>query len=510
MVVSIDKKTTVRLFEKVRKRFSIIKDELRSELHSEKVGTKREKIEEDLRGLESLDMAVVLSLGDERKELETFRKIGIDFAPIRQRIAKEDLEKAFKAEGGNLRLCFVCSMWLTGFDVKDMSCLYLDRPLKGHTLAQTIARVNRVYQEKKNGLVVDYIGIFGHLRQALAVYAANGMRNAENIVQDKVKLIAELRTAIRKAESLLGEVRIQLEPFLTETDGSVLLTLSDDAVNTLKDPKNGVQTDFFALASGIVKLYDSILPDVRAAEFSRTANVLRFLSESLRNQIREEIDISEVVSGLESILDASVKAEKFEITERFSVKDLSKIDFDALGKLFRKTKHKHTEIERIRTGLETKIEEMIRKNPTRKPLAEKLEALMTAYNAGTKSADEAFEDLVEIAKLLKEEESRAIRENLTEEELALFDILRKENITPAEEAKVKAVAKDLLETLKREKLVMDWRKKEQARSEVRLLLEDRLWTGLPKSYYDENLYEPKVNESYRFIYENYPGGRVGT
>lgn len=243
-------------------------------------------------------------------------------------------------------------------------------------------------------------------------------------------------------------------------------------------------------------------------EFSKVVGVLRFLSESLRNQIREEIDISEVISGLESILDASVKAEKFEITERFSVKDLSKIDFDALGKFFQKTKHKHTEIERIRTGLEAKIEEMVRKNPTRKPLAEKLEVLMNAYNAGTKSADEAFEDLVEIAKLLKDEESRAIRENLTEEELALFDILRKENITPAEEAKIKAMAKELLETLKREKLVMDWRKKEQARSEVRMFLEDRLWTGLPKSYYDENLYEPKVNESYQFVYENYPGGAV--
>lgn len=206
MVVSIDKKTTVRLFEKVRRQFQVIRDMLKRELLSETVATKREKIEEDLKGLENLDMAVVLSLGDERKELETFREMGIDFAPIRGRIAKEDLETAFKAEGGNLRLCFVCSMWLTGFDVPDLATLYLDKPLKGHTLAQTIARVNRVYKEKQNGLIVDYIGIFAHLRQALAIYAANGMRNAENIVQDKAKLIAELRTGIRKAESLLGEV----------------------------------------------------------------------------------------------------------------------------------------------------------------------------------------------------------------------------------------------------------------------------------------------------------------
>ena len=84
-----------------------------------------------------------------------------------------ELDKEFKDSGNPLRVVFVCAMWLTGFDVKCLSCLYLDKPLKAHTLMQTIARANRVAEGKSNGLIIDYIGIVKALRKALADYTAN-------------------------------------------------------------------------------------------------------------------------------------------------------------------------------------------------------------------------------------------------------------------------------------------------------------------------------------------------
>ena len=100
------------------------------------------------------------------------REAGLDITPHRQRMLTEDLDERFKDPDDPFRLVFVCAMWMTGFDVPSCSTIYLDRPMRNHTLMQTIARANRVFPDKENGLIVDYVGVFRHLEAALAIYAA--------------------------------------------------------------------------------------------------------------------------------------------------------------------------------------------------------------------------------------------------------------------------------------------------------------------------------------------------
>ena len=111
---------------------------------------------------------------------------------------KRELDKEFKDSDSNFRVVFVCAMWLTGFDVKSLSCLYLDKPLKAHTLMQTIARANRVAAGKSNGLIIDYIGIVGALKKALNDYTANkNGRNAIDPTVNKEELIGQIIKIIR-------------------------------------------------------------------------------------------------------------------------------------------------------------------------------------------------------------------------------------------------------------------------------------------------------------------------
>src|SRR5437879_1326890 len=117
---------------------------------------------------------------------------GLDITPHRRRMVTEDLETKFKEPGDPFRIVFVCAMWMTGFDVPSCSTIYLDKPMRNHTLMQTIARANRVFGDKTNGLIVDYVGVFRNLQRALAIYgsgAAGAATPGEMPVMPKTELI---------------------------------------------------------------------------------------------------------------------------------------------------------------------------------------------------------------------------------------------------------------------------------------------------------------------------------
>src|SRR5207244_8982209 len=116
------------------------------------------------------DMAVVVS--QSQNEVADMKAKGLDIARHRKRIVQEDLDTRFKDPNDPFRLVFVCAMWMTGFDVPSCSTIYLDKPMRNHTLMQTIARANRVFREKTNGLIVDYAGVFRNLERALAIYGS--------------------------------------------------------------------------------------------------------------------------------------------------------------------------------------------------------------------------------------------------------------------------------------------------------------------------------------------------
>ena len=184
--------------------------------------------------------------------------------------------------------------------------------------------------------------------------------------------------------------------------------------------------------------------------------------------------------------------------------DLSKIDFEALRKRFKEAKHKNTELEVLKAAIRAQLEKLIRLNRTRADFAAKFEELIESYNTGSANIEELFAALVKFTRGLNEEQERHLRENLSEEELVIFDILTRPapELSAAERAEVKKVARDLLDRLK-QLLVLNWRQKSTARSQLKLAIEDVLDTGLPRAY-DKPMYTQKCSALFEHIYETYP------
>src|SRR6202140_2120196 len=206
MVISIDKATTVRMYDKVQKHWKAAVERLQRELNAADPVDKPE-LEKRLQFFQETDMAVVVS--QSQNEIEEFKKKGLDIAIHRKRMVKEnpDLETKFKNSDDPLRIVFVCAMWITGFDVPSCSTIYLDKPMKNHTLMKTTARATGVWREKQNGLIVDYVGVFRNLQKALAIYGAS-QADSDTPIHDKSELVRLLREAISTTTAFCLERKV--------------------------------------------------------------------------------------------------------------------------------------------------------------------------------------------------------------------------------------------------------------------------------------------------------------
>ena len=174
MVVSVDKYTAVNMYNKVQHYWAEEKKAIMAERNAAKTKEERDKFSTILDYMNNVEMAVVIS--KEEGETEKFAAKGLDITMHRAKMEDitadgKDIEDRYKDPHDKLHLVFVCAMWLTGFDVKNLSTLYLDKPMKSHTLMQAIARANRVYPGKPCGIIVDYVNVFMHMKRALADYA---------------------------------------------------------------------------------------------------------------------------------------------------------------------------------------------------------------------------------------------------------------------------------------------------------------------------------------------------
>ncbi|RQW87839.1 MAG: type I restriction endonuclease subunit R [Geobacter sp.] len=507
MFIAIDKLTAVRMYEKVRANWQREIEHIRDDL-AVATGTTREGLEEKLAYLELADMAVVVS--QSQNELELFREKGIDFKPHRLRMVKEDLEKKFKDPDDPFCLVFVCAMWITGFDVPSCNTIYLDKPMKNHTLMQTIARANRVFRDKVNGLIVDYVGVFRNLQRALAIYGSGfggGTREGECPVQAKVFLVTRLREKIGETEEFCARLGVPLNG-IQAVVGFELVRLLDDAVEAILVSEESKRT-YLALAGMVERLFKAILPDPIAVEFAPKRKLIAVIAEKIRS-LDPEVDISGIMAEVEALLDESVAAEAYVIRDAHKPiwerqHDLSKIDFEALRKKF-ESGRKRTEIERLKAALERKVREMVTLNRTRMDFLERFQRLIDEYNNGAHNVEAMFEELLRFANSLNEEERRHMAESLSEEELAIFDVLTKPELelSDKERDEVKKGARWLLSRLKDEKLVLDWRRKEQTRAAVRQLIDIALDEFLPRVY-NKALFEQKCERVYQHVYDSYAG-----
>jgi type I restriction enzyme R subunit len=512
MVVSIDKATALKMHAKVLKYWMAEKERVQGEI-AKLDALKRNRTDEELTTLAELkarldvltttDMAVIVSA--EQNEIAKMAAKGIDIVPHRKRMNDEALDEKFKDPADPLSIAFVCAMWLTGFDAPSCSTIYLDKPMRNHSLMQTIARANRVFPGKQSGLIVDYANVFASLEKALAIYGAG--KGGKTPVRDKKELVEHLRTALREAAEFCAKQGVSL-PAIHEVTGMEKLHLLSEAVNALISPDE-LRKQFLAHEKLVRALYQAVKPDKAAIEFAPMCSLLATLAETIKTQTGESEtpDITPIMGKLNDLLDESIGAEGFTIAEghagaRHGVIDLSKINFEALAKKFKESKQKNLDIEKLKAAIRATLDKIVHMHRAlRTDYQQKFEELISSYNAGSRNIDELFEELLKLSRELSEEQTRHVRENMLPDELVIFDILTRPapDLSEAEREEVKKVARQLLMKVQG-LLALDWQKRAGPRAQVKGAISDALDDGLPRAY-DKPLYEAKVEAVFEHFYE---------
>ena len=513
MVVSLDKFTAVRMYDKVQYHWKEEIKRLHGLIKQSANDIEKARFKKIIEYMKSVEMAVVIS--DPKADQERFEKAGLDIKPHIKRLDQldpqgHDIEYNFKDPEHPLQLVFVCAMWLTGFDAPTVSTLYLDKPMKDHTLMQTIARANRVASyrikgyngeliEKKNGEIVDYYNVFRNMKKALRDYAQGsdieGGEGEQAPVKEKSELFVLLDAAIAETVSFCKERDIDLESILQGQDTFKNIAQFEQYADKLLS-QDEWRKSFYVYDNTVSGLYEACKPEI----FEQAPRPLIAVIQYLRGVIDmhvEQADIDGVCQKISELLDESVvvdNAEKFavkehqaeyQIVQQGKAWDLSKLNFDKLKEEFKEAKYKNIEIAEMRAFIDHKLRQMMEQNHTRVDFAQKLQEIIDQYNAGGSSTENYFEDLMNFVKGMKEEDERHVREGLTEDELELYDTLRKDKLTKDEEKKVKLAAKHLITRLLDEHakvLVQDWWKDNQTQRKVKAAVEEVLDHDLPDSY----------------------------
>ncbi|TMX06636.1 DUF3387 domain-containing protein, partial [Aeromonas salmonicida subsp. achromogenes] len=396
-------------------------------------------------------------------------------------------------------------------DAPSVSTLYLDKPLKSHTLVQTIARANRVYSGKAAGQIVDYINIFSALQQALWLYGggvAEGAApyNVDSPAKDKSELVAALGIAVNELIVFLGSIDIDLTQIVSASaDGFAKLSLLDNASEILLEPKN--KEEFTSYLRQINRIFKAIMPDDGANQYVPYRIAINIIYSQMRLKSGLSVDDEDVLdvvrNQVNDLLDESISTIKIQSNLPEPV-NIANIDFDALATMVAKVeKPKQSDAEKLKNLIERKLQPMMLKNKTRQDLQQKFQELIEAYNLGAYTAEEFFNRLKEFITELAHEDKRTVREGLTEEELAVYDLMAQAApLTDKERNQVKEIAKVLTEKMQ-EMLVIDWRKKQRTKARVKNMIEEVL-DNLPESY-DDELWPKTCSEVYMHIFEKYPG-----
>lgn len=507
MVISVDKFTAVKMYDKVQYHWKEEIKRLNKEISREPNDEKRQALKKIVDYMRSVDMAVVVS--EEAGEAEKFAKEGLNIKLHRDRMNAvddncDDIEDQFKSAGNNLALVFVCSMWLTGFDVPLVSTIYLDKPMKGHTLMQAIARANRVAPGKTSGIIVDYLNIFKYMKSALGEYAVSD--NEDMPVKDVENLISLIDKTLQETDDFCKSIGIRLKQVTDSVDTYAKLELFDKFANIIlgnDDNKN----QFKVFSNLAENLYEASKPEIFATDWNNPLlKAILYLRGIIDGSIRDE-KVERARVKIAALLDQSIEANVLKdsageyVIVKSKVIDLSKLDIDKIREQFRKTPYKNIEINDLRIFIEDRLQAMLNKNVTRSKFSEMYINIMNHYNAGGSENEDFYEELLKFVEKMKEEEERHIRENLTEEELELFDLLKKDKLTKSEEEQVKLSAKKLYKTLVEKKsnlLIVDWYKDEQPKLRVQAVIQDVLDDTLPKSY-DRVIFKHKLDVIYNHI-----------
>ena len=517
MLVCIDKVTCVRMYNLIQRYWAERQETLGGEVLNLNDGQEEIYRRRQIRWMDQTRMAVVVSEG--QGEVDKFRKWKLDITPHRK-LMKEgfalqdgrriDLDEAFKKEEHPFRIAIVCAMWLTGFDVPSLATLYLDKPLKAHTLMQAIARANRVNAGKNNGLIVDYCGILKNLRKALAIFAGTaepGGRGEAEPARPAEELLEDLDEAIALVRAFLAERGFRLEDIKEKTGfaRNAAIVAAKEGVNENDETRKRYEI----MAREVFKKFKACLTLAGVNAFRHAYDAINITYKSLQSD-REAADITDIIRALHGVVDEVIATAPTRTAGEPPPYDISKIDFERLRKEFERSTAKRSTVQTLKQVIETRLSRLLTRNPLRTDFQRHYDEIVEAYNREKDrvTIENTFAALLKFVQALDDEESRAMREGLDEESLALFDLLLKPGLGQREIERIKKVAAQLLDTLKAEKLRIDnWREKEATRDAVQVTIENFLWddnTGLPAPAYSEEDVKTKSRDVYRHVHRVYP------
>jgi type I restriction enzyme R subunit len=520
MFVCIDKLTCVRMHKLIGQYWDQKTEEIK-ESWKMAGGEEKGQLSNQIAWMEETKMAVIVS--EEQGEVEKFRKWGFDITLHRRPIkngfelsdgTRIDVDSAFKKGEHPFRIAIVCAMWLTGFDVPSLANLYLDKPLKAHTLMQAIARANRVNGDKNNGLIIDYCGILKNLRKALATFTGTGDTGRTgglgpdelDPTRNKEELLEDLKETIELVEIYLKDRKASLDS-ITNASGferNKAIILAKEAVNENDETRK----KFEVMCREAFIKFKACLTIPGVNDYRDQYSAINIIFKSLQKD-RDQADISDIIKQLHEVIDEAINVMPDRVKEPNQSYDISKINFDRLRREFEYTKTKNTTVQSLKSVIEKKLQRLIQRNPLRTDFQEHYETIIDEYNKekDRQSIEATFEVLLKFVEGLDEEENRAVREGLDEETLAIFDLLLKPNLKPKETQKIKAVATELLTTIKvKLKDIYRFQDRETARDDVKVLIRDFLWddsTGLPEDYSEKEVYK-KAEDVFYHVYRAYP------
>lgn len=533
MFVCIDKITCARMLQRIRPRWATAVEKLQARMadrEAELAGATeafaRARLGLELEGLRSqvewmATTRIELVISEAQNEVRDFKKWGFDIIPHRKLMKTGfelpdgqtmPLEKAFKDPKHPFRVAVVCAMWLTGFDVECLSTLYIDKPMKAHTLMQAIARANRVFPGKDCGVIVDYNGVLKSLRHALALYAQGEDEGDEpevgGVVTPIEDLVDALVEAIEAAEQHLKDARFDVAR-LNGATGFDRIKALRDAVDALYS-SDETRRKYEILARMVFSRFIALVTEPSAKPFAERHDNLEAIYKKLEEK-RDHADVTEVLKELHRIVNEAIRAMMPGDDQAVGLTvDLSRIDFVQLRDEFaRKVQRKNTAVQDIREVVEKKLATMLATNPTRMDFYKKYTEIIADYNREKDRAtvEDTFARLVELAASLDVEQRRAAEEGLTDDELALFDLLFKKDISKKDRDMLKDASRDLLGRLNELlEAIEDWSQKEHTRADVKVCIVDTLYKTLPRPPFTEADTYAVADKVYEYVWRRAAGG----
>ena len=511
MFIALDKLTAVKMYDLITLHWKNYADKLEAEISKGKYGD-QEFLEKgrELQWIKETEICVVIS--SEQNEIHKFRSWDLEIEPHREKMNTQDLETRFKDEDDNFRFVIVCAMWITGFDVPSLSTLYLDKPLKSHTLMQAIARANRISEGKNNGLIVDYIETYTALLDALAIYGSGTDggedKQPEPPVKPKEELIRQLEEALNSTETfLIDEVNFDIQQLIVAS-GLHKLAAMEKGVNAVYT-NDETKRKFQILAREVFKKFKALQPDKVLYQYSARKNAIDVIYTAIEGNV-ESADVAEIMKKIQEVVDKSIESMVAEPThDQGKLIDLSGLNFALLEQFFKSTKNKNSVVHSLKDKVEKQLKQMVEKNPLRVDFYHRYQEIIDEYNRGKDSVtiEETFKRLIDFVNSLSAEEAETKREGLTEEQKAIFDIIRKPELSESEKKKIRKIAIELLDELKNDKLkVEQWADKSVTAAAVFNTVSKTLFELLPYPTYKTDDVDLKTNLVYEHLKHQYFGG----